>query len=84
MDSFSPREVESGWHLRFSADGQLVASSSDDAFVYVWRAEDASLVASHPHPMPVPGWLLQGPCVSGGDHRISMGYHTAYRSHNVS
>jgi len=39
--------------VEFSADGQLVASASDDALVYVWKAEDASLVAAHQHPMAV-------------------------------
>ncbi|CAL1145388.1 unnamed protein product, partial [Cladocopium goreaui] len=39
--------------VEFSADGKLVASASDDAFVHVWKAEDATLVASHQHPMPV-------------------------------
>eukprot|EP00435_Cladocopium_sp_Y103_P007615 s1440_g2.t1 len=58
--------------VEFSADGKLVASASDDAFVYMWKAEDASVVASHEHPMPVmcatfseDGRLLASGCSDG-------------------
>lgn len=50
-------------NLRFSVDGNLVASASDDSLVFVWKPMDGTMVACHEHPMAV-AWIEIDCCSS--------------------